>query len=203
MSHHNRSAYPMLLRAATRADLDACMAMDADSQTDHVWQMEEREENGGLSVRFQTVRLPRAMLVAYPRRRDDLLSCWEDGSLVLVTSNKPAANQEADSAVPLQDEDSPRIYAYCQLDVCAWQKVGWISHLIVERRHRRTGIGEATLQAAVLWGRKNGLTRLMAAVQTKNYPGISFCQKHGFVFCGFNDHYYPNRDIALFFSLRI
>jgi GNAT superfamily N-acetyltransferase len=193
----------MLLRTATRVDLDACMALDADSQTDHVWQMEEREENEGLSVRFQTVRLPRAMRVTYPRRRDDLVSCWENGSLVLVTSDKPATGEETDASDTPQDEAPPRIYAYCQLDACAWQEVGWISHLIVARRHRRTGIGTAMIQASVLWGRKQSMNRLMAAVQTKNYPGINFCQKHGFVFCGFNDHYYPNRDIALFFSLRI
>ena len=75
--------------------------------------------------------------------------------------------------------------------------------MIVDRRQRRLGIGTAMLQASILWGRKNGLSKLMAPVQTKNYPGIRFCQKFGFVFSGFNDHYYPNRDIALFFSLRI
>ena len=59
------------------------------------------------------------------------------------------------------------------------------------------------LKAAQAWGQQEGLKRLMVAVQTKNYPGISFCEKHGFVFCGFNDHYFVNRDIALFFSLKI
>ena len=36
----------MLLRAADLIDLGACLALDADLQTDHVWQMDEREENG-------------------------------------------------------------------------------------------------------------------------------------------------------------
>jgi GNAT superfamily N-acetyltransferase len=193
----------MLLRAATLADLDACIALDADSQTDHVWQMEEREENRGILVRFQTIRLPRAMRVTYPRRRDDLVSCWENGSLVLVISDKPSVDKEAGLDGSLQDGEQPRVYGYCQLDTLAWQGVGWISHLIVDRRHRGRGIGAAMLKAAILWGRKSGLRRLMVAVQTKNYPGISFCQKFGFVFSGFNDHYYPNRDIALFFSLRL
>jgi GNAT superfamily N-acetyltransferase len=195
MPHHDH-LNPILLRAATLADLNACIALDADSQTDHVWQMEEREENGGISVRFQTIRLPRVMRVAYPRQRDDLVSCWENGALVLVTSDKPAVDERP-------DEELPQIYGYCQLDALAWQGTGWISHLIVDRRHRRLGIGAAMLKASILWGRKSGLARLMVAVQTKNYPAISFCQKFGFVFSGFNDHYYPNRDIALFFSLRI
>ena len=200
---HDDHPNPMLLRAATLADLDACISLNADSQTDHVWQMEEREENGGILVRFQTVRLPRAMHVTYPRRRDDLASCWESGSFVLVTSDKPAVAEREQGGSLSQEEELPRVYAYCQLDALAWQGTGWISHLIVDRPHRRTGIGAAMLRAGILWGRNRGLKRLMAAVQTKNYPGIRFCQKFGFVFSGFNDHYYPNRDIALFFSLRI
>ena len=193
----------MLLRAATLEDLDACIALDADSQTDHVWQMDERRENGGILIRFQTVRLPRVMRVAYPRWRDDLVSCWENGSLVLVASDNPAGDEVGDLAADAQDDEPPRVYAYCQLDASAWQKTGWISHLIVDRHQRRQGIGTAMLKAGVLWGRKNRLQRLMVALQTKNYPGIRFCEKHGCVFSGFNDHYYPNRDIALFFSLRI
>ena len=61
----------MLIRPATLADLNTCLALEADSQTDHVWQMDQRRENEGLAVRFQTVRLPRVMRVAYPRPRDD------------------------------------------------------------------------------------------------------------------------------------
>jgi hypothetical protein len=37
-------------------------------------------------------------------------------------------------------------------------------------------------------------------MQTKNYPAIQFARAQGFVFCGFNDHYYMNQDIALFFG---
>ena len=183
----------MLLRAAVQADMEACLALDADSQTVHVWQMDERQENGRV-VRFQSVRLPRVMHVSYPRHRDGLLAAWEGGATVLVT---------ADRRVEEDVEEPPLILAYCQLDVCTWQGAGWISHLIVDRPHRRQGIATAMLRASVLWARKEGLRRLMIGVQTKNYPAICFCEKNGLVFCGYNDRYYKNRDIALFFSLRI
>ena len=184
----------MLLRTADLADLGPCLELDADSQTDHVWQMDEREENGGRVVRFQTVRLPRVMHVAYPRQRDDLLRAWEGNATVLVMADKRA---DEDDPVP------PRILAYAELQTCAWQNAGWISHLIVDRPHRRRGIATAMLQASKLWARKEGASRLLVSVQTKNYPAICFCEKNGFVFCGYNDRYYPNRDIALFFSLRV
>jgi len=184
----------LLLRSAVLADLGACLELDADSQTDHVWQMDEREENGGRVVRFQTVRLPRVMHVSYPRQRDDLLAAWEGKATVLVTADR---REDEETAEP------PHILAYCQLDACAWQDAGWISHLIIDRPHRRKGIATAMLQASVLWARKEGLSRLLMSVQTKNYPAICFCEKNGFAFCGFNDRYYQNRDIALFFALRI
>ena len=103
----------------------------------------------------------------------------------------------------LDIHELPRVFAYCQLDAAAWQKTGWIGHLIVDRPARRCGIGSAMITAAKTWAKQLELKRLMIAVQTKNYPGISFCEKQGFVFCGFNDHYFLNRDIALFFSLKI
>jgi len=165
--------------------------------------MEEREENGGIVVRFQTVRLPRVMRVSYPRPRDDLLSCWENGALVLVATDRRAVDPDQDQAAEAPDAEPASIYGYCQLDAHAWQQAGWISHLIVDRRYRRQGIGRAMVRASILWGKKLGLRRLMVALQTKNYPGIRFCEKHGFGFSGFNDRYYSNGDIALFFTLRI
>ena len=209
----------MLLRSADLADLGACLNLDADSQTDHVWQMDEREGNGGRAVRFQTVRLPRVMHISYPRQREDLLAAWEGGSIVLVTveerarefgaeppyAEPPHAESqgvESPGAEPL-DAEPPCVLAYCQLDACAWQDAGWISHMIVDRPHRRRGIATAMLEASKLWARKEGLQRLMVSVQTKNYPAICFCEKNGFAFCGYNDRYYKNRDIALFFTLWV
>ena len=194
----------MLIRSAVLTDLNACLALDANSQTDHVWQMDARDEAEGKVIHFHTVRLPRVMRVVYPRQRDDLLACWQDSSTVLVASDRRTEEIEIEGPDETEEtEDLPRVFAYCQLDAAAWQKTGWIEHLIVDRPARRRGIGSAMITAAKTWAKQQDLKRLMIAVQTKNYPGISFCEKQGFVFCGFNDHYFLNRDIALFFSLKI
>ena len=34
----------------------------------------------------------------------------------------------------------------------------------------------------------------------KNYPAICLAEKMGFELCGYNDHYFANNDIAIFFS---
>jgi hypothetical protein len=40
-------------------------------------------------------------------------------------------------------------------------------------------------------------------MQSKNYPAMMLAQKHGYEFCGYNDRYYPNQDIALVFGRSI
>jgi hypothetical protein len=37
-------------------------------------------------------------------------------------------------------------------------------------------------------------------MQSKNQPAIRLAQKHGYEFCGYNDHYYMTQDVALFFA---
>ena len=193
----------MLIRMAHLADLAVCAGLDADSQTNHVWQMDQRRENEHTVIRFQRVRLPRVMRVAYPRSRDDLVTCWEGDSTILIATDRPALLPDEDEIVLEQPPILPRVFGYCQLDVEPWQRAAWLTHLIVDRRLRRRSVGSALLTAAVAWGRRKRLQRLLVAVQTKNYPAIAFCERHGFGFCGYNDHYFPNRDIAVFFALRL
>ena len=81
-----------------------------------------------------------------------------------------------------------------------WQGLLWISNLVIEHRYRRQGLGTRLLKAAIQWALERDIHQVTLEVQTKNYPAISFAQKHGFQFCGYNERYYPNGDIALFFS---
>ena len=64
----------------------------------------------------------------------------------------------------------------------------------------RRKIASALLEQTIRWARLHDLNHLTLEMQTKNHPAICFARKHGFSFCGFNDHYYMNRDIALFFG---
>jgi GNAT superfamily N-acetyltransferase len=75
-----------------------------------------------------------------------------------------------------------------------------LQDLLVSQAYRRRKIGSRLLNVARNWARQHQLIRLTAELQTMNYPGILFCQRAGLSFCGFNDHYFPNQDIAVFFS---
>ena len=81
--------------------------------------------------------------------------------------------------------------------------VGWIADFAVARPNRRQGVGTALLAAAGRWAQEHGLLRLMIETPSKNYPAICFCLKRGFTFCGYNDRYYANQDIALFFEQNL
>jgi len=171
----------MIVRPATLADLNACLLIDHTAVTDHVWQMKVDEVESQVSVTFHTVRLPRRMSAGYPYNLERLVEDWQRGEGFLVA--------EVDNEVR----------GYIDLLARPWQRMGWVANLAVERGYRRQGVSTALVRHARQWAREQGLQMILAEATTKNYPAISLYQKLGFQFCGFNDHYYTNQDIALFF----
>ncbi len=168
---------------AELADINHCYQMNMTYTTDYVWQMRTRENERTIDVHFDTVRLPRPMRVAYPRAPDELLDHWQQEGCFLIARNR-------------RDERLGFIDARPQ----PWHKTLWVANLVVEPEQRRQGVATMLLKAAQQWAARHDLAQVMLELQTKNYPAIAFAQKHGFHFCGYNERYYPNGDIALFFS---
>lgn len=171
----------MIVRAATLADLNACLSLDHSTETDHVWQMKVQEGESQVDVAFLTVRLPRRMPVAYPRNLEQLVQDWQRSEGFLAA------------------EVDGEVVGYLDIVANPWQPVGQVVNMAVERAHRRKGVGAALMRHGRQWAREQGLHVLQAEATTKNYPALAFYRKLGFQFCGFNDHYYQNQDIALFF----
>jgi ribosomal protein S18 acetylase RimI-like enzyme len=171
----------MIVRPATLADLNMCLSLEHAGVTDHVWQMKVEEAESEICVTFHTVRLPRRMRTEYPRNLEQLVEDWQrdEGFLVAEVDNE--------------------VRGYVDLLARPWQRMGWVANVAVDRGYRRQGIGIKLMQHARHWARKQGLQVILAEATTKNYPALCFYQKLGFQFCGFNDHYYTNQDIALFF----
>ncbi len=173
----------MRVYPAELADLNFCCQMNMSYTTDYVWQMRTGENGRTMNIHFDTVRLPRPMRVEYPRSPDELVEHWQQKDCFLIARN-------------MTDE----IVGFVDARSRPWQNLLWIFNLVVAPNYRRQGFGALLLDTANRWARAQNLNRLMFEVQTKNHPAISFAQKHGFQFCGYNERYYPNGDIALFFS---
>ncbi len=173
------------IRAATQEDIPACMALDHTAVSEYVWQVEAQEELGRLGYSFRAVRLPRAMPVIPSQEMEVLLVAWQQREYFLVA------------------ESAGVIYGYLHMRLDMAYGIGWIRGLLVDRIRRRRRVGSALLLQARKQAQVSGLQRITVETQTKNYPAIAFCQRHGLVFCGFNDRYYPNQDIALFFTQSV
>jgi ribosomal protein S18 acetylase RimI-like enzyme len=171
----------MDIRPATLSDLNDCLSIDHNCETDHVWQMQDQRSMYRVSVAFDVVRLPRRMRIPYPRDVEQLVEDWQRGEGFLVA------------------EVDGEVRGYVDIMSRPWQGVGWVTNLAVDSAFRRRRIGTTLVQHARQWAKDQGLQALAVEATTKNHPALSLYQNLGFRFCGYNDHYYPNRDIALFF----
>jgi ribosomal protein S18 acetylase RimI-like enzyme len=173
------------IREAAEDDLPACAQLDLSYETDYVWQMDVRDEAGAIAIGLRTVRLPRLMRVVYPREQETLALALQRRDCFLVT------------------ETSGVVRGYIRMRLDSGSGNAWVTDIAVGRFWRRQGIGSALLNEAYHRAQEQHMRWLTVETQTKNYPGICFCQKHGLSFCGFNDRYYPNHDIALFFGQNV
>ena len=170
------------IRPAKSDDIPALIALEHNYVSDFVWQMDLQRDEHKTSIIFRQVRLPRSVRVNYPRSPQALSDEWTKRSCVLV------ASMEAE------------IVGYACLMNNMAPKTTWVTDLVVLRRQRRQGIGTALLLASQDWVLQKKNRRIILEMQPKNFPAISLAQKLGFDLCGYNDHYYTNQDIALFFS---
>ncbi len=172
------------IRPAVATDLPALMGIDHSSASEYVWQLELRRDAGQIVAAFRDVRLPRPITLTYPRNPYALADDWTSMAAVLA-------------AISGKDP-----VGYAALDERP-SSAAWISDLVVGPRWRRRGIASALLDSAREWAEQRGHRRLFLEMQSKNQAGIRLAQKHGFEFCGYNDHYYTTQDVALFFARAV
>lgn len=174
------------VRSAIASDIASIIALEHNYTTDYVWQMEIHQyEEDDIRVSFRQARLPRSTRVDYPRSPHQLQENWKHCSDLLVAS--------------LQDE----VVGYVSLNKSLLPATAWMVDLVVTRRVRRQGIGTTLVLAAQDWCAVQSCSRVVLEMQPKNYPAICLARKLGFGFCGYNDYYYANQDIALFFAKTI
>lgn len=170
------------IRPALASDLSRLMALDHSTRTDHVWQLELRKDTGQVLSTFREVRLPRPIVLNYPRDPFALADEWKKMSMMYTAISGPDA------------------VGYILLQEQAPLSMVRVADLVVAPQARRQGLGSALLAAAQEWAQGRGSRRVMLEMQAKNLPALRLAQKHGYEFCGYNDHYYLSQDVALFFA---
>lgn len=175
----------MEIRHAVSTDIPSLMAMDHSYQTDHVWQMALSPTQTDTTITFREVRLPRIMQVRYPRDPGRLADEWTNSSQILVAVTEHT------------------YLGYLIIEAETAPDTGWITDLVTDAPYRREGVATRLVTTARKWCRENGLARLTIEMQSKNYPSLSLARKLGFVLSGYHDKYYPDEEIALFFTMTL
>lgn len=179
------------IRPPTSEDIPKLLEIDHDYVSDHVWQMEVHHEVGQkpsdlrVEIIFRQLKLPRSVQVEYPRRVAGLANDWKERSCLLVAA--------------LRGE----VVGYASMSLNIAPYTSWMTDLAITRKVRHQGIGSALILAGQDWARHKRCARMVIEMQPKNYPAICLAQKLGYDLCGYNDHYFPNQDIALFFSKNL
>lgn len=172
------------IRDGLETDIAACLNLDTNYETEYVWQMSIQRGTNQHGVIFKQERLPRPIEVEYTMTAARLHSVLPPEQCFLVAVGK--AEGEVIGYLTMRPDPNYRI--------------AWIQDMVVDRPFRRQRIATRLFNIAMRWALEHNLTTLTVETQTKNYPALMFCQKIGLAFCGYNDHYFPNQDIAVFFS---
>jgi ribosomal protein S18 acetylase RimI-like enzyme len=170
------------IRPVLPADLSVLAALDHSCEAEYVWQMERQFEEGQMSFSFRQVRLPRKVMVDYPRPVELLQQERFErlAVLVAVMGGRPVGY------VRLKDDVLPG--------------AAWLSDLVVDTLARRKGIGTALVLAGQQWAVQHRLRRMILEMSSKNHPATSLAARLGYEFCGYHDHYYTSQHIAIFFA---
>lgn len=169
------------IRNTVSTDLARLSALDHTIDTDYVWQLDLHRESGQVEVTLREVRLPRTIRLDHPRPADELADTWHLRPMLSAMKGMEAV-------------------AYIRYSDAIVPHAVWITDVVVGKPMRGSGLARKLISAAEAWGLQRGLQRAIIEVQSKNAPAIRMVQKLGFEFCGYNDQYYPTRDVALFFG---
>lgn len=176
-----------VIRDGIRSDISDCLELDHSYETSTVWQMKINNEDGW-RIDFRPERLPRVVEALADANEDRLRAALLPEHCFLVATTR---------------EENPETIAYLTMRSDRINGIGLVQDMVVARSYRRLHIATRLSRIAGRWAKEHGLNTLMLETQTKNYPSIRFCEATGFVFCGFNDRYFPSRDIAIFFSMPV
>lgn len=170
------------IRPILQDDIKALSEFEHGYYSNYVWQMTLNADEETAKGEFQRLRLPRRVFVPYPRERQTIFRDFDQAEAFLVA---------LEDKVPV---------GYVKVLLERNSGLALISDLVVSSASRRQGIASALLIAVLDFASYRRFYAVIIELQLKNDPAISMVNKLGFKYCGFRDLYFPNKELAIFFS---
>ncbi|MFZ4815125.1 MAG: GNAT family N-acetyltransferase [Phototrophicaceae bacterium] len=175
---------PILIRDGVPEDIPHCVGLNHTYETARVWQVNLQATPEQWQITLREGRLPYPIQLESPANDRRLRYTLLSDACFLVATLTPEA---------------PPV-AYLALQPTIAQPTATIIDCAVDVAYRRQAVATRLLQVAERWATRHSLEQLWAEAQPKNAPAIAFYQQAGYTFCGYHDTYFPNKEIALFFS---
>jgi ribosomal protein S18 acetylase RimI-like enzyme len=170
------------VRPGNMKDVESLNTFEHGYYSEYVWQMAMDFDAQGMQTGFRRVRLPRRVFVAYPRKRERIFSDLEETEAFLLAE--------------LDNRAVGYIKVYAEPD----SQVLRVSDLVISAPMRRHGIASGLLLALMNLASSRDFINIVLEMQSKNDPAVCMATKMGFNYCGFRDNYFPNQELALFYS---
>lgn len=177
----------LIIRDGIKKDIDRCLQLDSSFRTEHVWQMTVRAESDETTITLRKQRLPRTMDAKHdvnPERLNHVLN-------------------QKQCFIVLEESTENEMLGFISMRIDNAYQLAYLQDIVIDAPYCRQGLGRRLVNVARLWADEQNLKRIIFEVPTINYPAIEFAKSQGFVYCGFNDQYLPNQEIALFYGLSL
>ena len=173
------------IRRAVATDIKTAMEFDHSVKTDYVWQFDLNNVDGQISATFREIRLPRSVLIEYPKTISSMADDW---------------NRKSTMFVAFYEEE---LCGYLRITENLSTEISWITDLVISSSYRRQGVATNLIYSSCKWSTELGKSRINIEATSKNHPAINLFKKLGFEFCGYNDQYYDSNNVALFFGREL
>ena len=207
---------PLTFHPGTYADIEPCLRLDHTCETDRVWQMTiQQREPGAIAVAFKQEYLPRSVVLTHEPDRRRLYDDTDSGRLWVVARKvEPVAAPEPGIVEELSEDPAepllappppprPPLIGYIVARYDETQEIVWVDDVAVIPEHRRQKVAARLMDGVRQWAREQGAHRLLVPIPTKHVPMMQLVGGLGLTFCGYNDQYFLNHDIAVMFGLRL
>ncbi len=178
------SSLGIIIRDALESDILNCLQINTVYEADHAWQMNIQQLNNETRITFRQERLPYSINFEHHVDKSRLKFSLGQEHCYLV----------------IEEKSSRDLLGYLTMRAENVYQTAYIQDIVIEEDARRHGLGMRLLRAGQRWAMQHDVHKLIAEIQMKNYPAIEFIKQAGFTFCGYNDRYFPNQEIAVLFA---